>query len=262
MTISATAGCLVLVGVLVVVCVGLSGLLVTERRARDRRTAITSQTERARIAELAVATERNRIVREMHDVIAHSLAIMIAQADGGCFAAADTDKARRTFTTIAETGRGALVDTRRILGMLRNPAAAADFSPTPDADDIDALVKRAEATGLPVALISVGEPVTLPSAASLALFRICQEAITNVIKHAGSAAPCVVTQSWRADDVVLSVTNENTRPVGTVPVGGQGLVGMRERAELVGGELTVDQQDGRFQVRAVIPYSAPEGWDE
>ncbi len=239
----------------------LVGLWVRSRQINARRMAVASHAERTRVVELALAAERSRIVREMHDVIAHSLAIMIAQADGGCYAADDPDTSRRAFTTIAETGRGALIDSRRVLGMLRSPDAEADLAPTPDSDDIDGLVVRAEASGLPIALVRVGEPVTLPSAASLALYRICQEAITNVMKHAGNATQCVVTQSWRTDDVVLSVTNEHTRPVTTGPVGGQGLLGMRERAELVGGRLALDQQDGRFQVRAVIPYTAREGWD-
>ncbi|MCL2455540.1 MAG: histidine kinase [Micrococcales bacterium] len=260
MTITAwlTVGCVVLVAL----CAVLLVMTARARRAHDREATGPTEAEQERIAELAVATERTRIVREMHDVIAHSLAIMIAQADGGRFVADDPDAARRAFTTIADTGRGALADTRRILGMLRNPDADSDLSPAPDHTDIDALVTRAEESGLSIALVRLGEPVTLPSASSLALFRICQEAITNVIKHAGGTTRCVVTQSWRADEVVLTVTNEATAATARVAVGGQGLIGMRERAEMVGGELTCGPLDDRFQVRAVIPYTTRESWDE
>jgi signal transduction histidine kinase len=237
-------------------------LILRARKSRDQAQADRSSAlnaEREQIASMAVAAERNRIVREMHDVIAHSLAIMIAQADGGAYAANDSDAAQRAFTNIAETGRGALSDTRRILGLLRNPDADVELSPTPDEAGIDELVQRTEESGQPISLIRVGEPVSLPSASSLALYRICQEAITNVMKHAPGTL-CVVTENWKTDAVVLTVTNDavDAQPPGGT---GQGLIGMRERAEIVGGSFSAGPIEDGWRVRAVIPYATLEDLD-
>jgi signal transduction histidine kinase len=270
--VNGSVGWWVLVGVcggLVVACVVLVRVVVRVRRTYTQEQAVASAAEHEQIAGLAVAMERTRIVREMHDVIAHSLAIMVAQADGGSYVVDDREAARRAFTTIADTGRGALADTRRILGMLRNPEVEVELSPTPGEAGIDGLVARAEAAGLSISLVRVGEPVVLPSASSLALFRICQEAITNVIKHSPEGTRCVVAESWRADEVVLTVTNETTgtgavgdaEPSAGQPCGGQGLVGMRERAEMVGGDLVCGPADGMFRVRATIPYATRESWE-
>ncbi|MDR1833427.1 MAG: histidine kinase [Propionibacteriaceae bacterium] len=257
---------------LVVTCVLLVGSyavlgLLLARLARSRRQALADRSialeaEREQIAGLAVASERTRIVREMHDVIAHSLAIMVAQADGGKYAVADQDAATRAFETISDTGRTALADTRRILGMLRNPDAEAELLPTPDETGIDTLVARAQDAGLAISLIRVGVPGELPAASSLALYRICQEAITNVMKHGEPGMPCVVTENWRDDEVVITVTNELSRPAPEQSGSGQGLIGMRERAELTGGSLAAGPIHEGFRVRALIPYSTLSGFEE
>ncbi|MDR1712400.1 MAG: histidine kinase [Propionibacteriaceae bacterium] len=222
----------------------------------ERLGQAATETEREQIAKLAVSNERGRIVREMHDVIAHSLAIMIAQADGGSYAVADKDAAKRAFTTIADTGRTALADTRRILGILRS-GDAAELAPTPDEGALDDLIEQTRAAGLNVSLVRLGQPVPLPSAASLALYRICQEALTNVMKHGGEDAQVVITENWRADDVALTITNTSDTEAATTDGRGQGIIGMKERAEIVGGTLTAGPVAGvGFRVRAVIPVAA------
>ena len=255
-------------GALGLLVAALAVVLFQLRRARrDRAHALASRAAaveaQARVAELAVAAERLRILREMHDVIAHSLAIMIAQADGGSYVTADAAAAERAFTTIAETGRAALTDTRRILGMLRG-GEAPELSPVPDQAPLDDLVEQARQAGLEVSLIRIGEAGQLPSGSRLALYRICQEALTNVIKHAGEGARAIVALSWMDADVTLTVTDRGgsgpTTPGPDEPLAGLGLglIGMRERAELVGGTLEAGPAEDGFRVRVRIPVTAVE----
>jgi signal transduction histidine kinase len=257
-------GLVVCAGAVVVLAVALSR---SERRRRQalaaRASAVAAQ---QRTAELAVAAERLRILREMHDVIAHSLAIMIAQADGGSYVSSDPDAARRSFGTIAETGRGALADTRRILGILKHgDATTPELAPVP-ATGLDELAARYRATGLDVSLIRVGEPRALPAGSRTALHRITQEALTNVLKHAGDDARAIVTENWRDAAVTLTVTSSGgTKAAATDPVTGEslagvgmGLIGMRERAELLGGTLTAGPTEDGFRVRAELPYRLEE----
>ncbi|MFN8136474.1 MAG: histidine kinase [Propionicimonas sp.] len=244
------------------------GLTLAHRRSRRE----LSQARAARVralhaqqhaAELAVSAERIRIVREMHDVLAHSLAIMIAQADGGSYVVADDAASRRAFLTIAETGRAALADTRRILGMLRG-GSGPELSPVPDQAPLDELVEQARQAGLQVSLIRVGEPSALPSGSRLALYRVCQEALTNVMKHAGDGAQVIVAVSWIDDEVTLTVTDRGGRGATPPEPGteepldglGLGLIGMRERVELVGGTLEAGPGEDGFRVRARIPLVA------
>jgi len=263
-----TALTLVLAAVAVVLATVCVVLFVENRRSR---TALTlAHAARARVldaqnlaAEAAVAAERIRILREMHDVIAHSLAIMIAQADGGSYIVADTAAARRAFLTIGETGRAALTDTRRILGMLRHGDRGPELSPVPDQAPLDDLVEQARKAGLQVSLIRVGDRGPLPSGSRLALYRICQEALTNVLKHGGEGVKVVVALSWTASGAVLTVTDRGGAGVPEVdpeaeePLAGLGLglLGMRERAEIVGGTLEAGPTEDGFRVRASIPLA-------
>jgi signal transduction histidine kinase len=254
----------VLTGVLAVLLAALRRAQISRRWAlAARASAVESQ---QRIAELAVAAERLRILREMHDVIAHSLAIMIAQADGGSYVSTDAEAARRAFTTIAETGRGALADTRRILGILKhNDDDAPELTPTPDTG-LDALAAKYRDAGLAVSLIRVGEARGLPAGTRTAMHRITQEALTNVLKHAGARAAVIVTENWRAEAVTLTVTSSGgTRAKATDPVTGEslpgvglGLIGMRERAQLLGGTLAAGPTETGFQVRAELPFRLEE----
>lgn len=243
--------------------------LALRRSERGRNRALAARASAVesqhRVAELAVAAERLRILREMHDVIAHSLAIMIAQADGGSYVAADTEAARRTFVTIAETGRSALADTRRILGILKDEQGDPALAPTLDTG-LDELAASSREAGLQVSLVRVGEPRRLPGAARTALHRIAQESLTNVLKHAGEGATVVIAENWRPDEVTLTVTSTGgNRATATDPVtgaaiagSGLGLIGMRERAEMLGGRLVAGHIDGGFQVVAALPFRLEE----
>ena len=248
---------------------GCLALLVVYRRARSalksalaaRASAVSAQ---QRAAEQAVSAERIRILREMHDVIAHSLAIMIAQSDGGSYVVADTAASRRAFLAIAETGRAALTDTRRILGVLRGGEdGTPELAPMPDRAPLDNLIEQARRAGLEVSIIRVGEQDRLPSGSRLALYRICQEALTNVLKHGGQGAQVIVALAWGEDEVTLTVTDRGGQgappidPDAQEPLAGLGLglIGMRERAEIVGGSLEAGPTEDGFRVRAIIPLT-------
>lgn len=213
--------------------------------------------ERDQQARLAAAAERARIAREMHDVVAHSLSVVIAQADGGRYAAAtDPGAATKALATIADTGRAALADVRRILGVLREGEVAGQRAPQPEHGDIDTLVRTVRASGLPVALIRTGTPRPLPPALGLAAYRIVQEALTNVLKHGGPDAEATVLVQWRPESVVLQVEDNGRGAAAPDDGAGHGLVGMRERAALFGG--TVDagpHPGGGYRVRAEIPVA-------
>jgi signal transduction histidine kinase len=211
-------------------------------RARERRAAA---------AELAVAEERRRIAREMHDVVAHSVSLMVVQA-GGARRILERDPARAQAAArlIADTGRDAIVELQRLLGVLQ-----VDQGPAPTLEELDRLVDRARAAGLPVALAIEGEPRSLPAGVELAAYRVLQEAITNAIKYAGGARTRVCVR-YGADDVQLEVHDSGTGSGAASPVGGggHGLVGMSERVRVFGGELhTGRRADGGFEVRARIP---------
>ncbi len=237
-------------------CAVLGVLWQRARRegARLRAAQLATRTEHNQSqVDAAVTAERTRILREMHDVIAHSLAIMVAQADGGSYAT-EPAVAKRALETIADTGRLALADTRRILGMLRNGEEHdPDLSPVPNQTGIAELVADARDAGVEASFVQLGEPRPLPSAIGLALYRICQEALTNVMKHA-PAARVVVTENWVPGEVVLTVTDSGDGTAATTEGGGLGLIGMRERAEIVGGSCEAGPQpQGGFRVRAVLP---------
>ena len=268
-----------------------------------RRDQLESLRERARLLEverdqrarLAVSTERARIAREMHDVVAHSLAVMIAQADGGRYAATDSPRAQAVLGTIGETGRQALGEMRRLLAVLREevPEGAGPqtlLGPQPGLDDVPALVERVRSGGLPVSLrlppgypvTSAVEPVqngvpngvpngdvnggaqlvhparvTLEPGVGLVVYRIVQEGLTNVMKHAGPAARADVDVHWEGLVLRVSVVDDG-RGAGAAPVAlpgsGQGLVGMRERAATYGGRVDAGPRPGGgYAVLARIP---------
>ena len=235
-------------------------------RARlERAEAGRARVERAqaKVASLAADAERVRIVREMHDVIAHSLAVMIAQADGGSYAAADHPTASRTFATIAETGRAALNDTRRILGVLRH-GEAVELTPVPTDAPLEELANNALQAGLEVSLVRVGTEHELLPATRLALYRICQESLTNALKHAGQGTRVLVSVAWGEDAVELTITDSGgvaSQMADADPDAGLGLglIGMRERAELVGGTLHAGPGQSGFRVQARLPLSPLEG---
>jgi signal transduction histidine kinase len=186
----------------------------------------------------------------MHDVVAHSVSVMVVQAGGARrILEREPARAQEAARLIAETGREAIVELQRLLGVLH-----VDHGPAPTLDELDGLVARARAAGLPVALAIEGEPRSLPAGVELAAYRVVQEAITNAIKYAGGA-PTDVRVRYRADEVELQVRDRGhgsaESPVGG---GGHGLVGMRERVRVFGGELRTGRRaDGGFEVLARIP---------
>ncbi|GAB2454229.1 hypothetical protein GCM10007967_05570 [Xylanimonas ulmi] len=267
------------------------------RARREMLEALHDRTRRLEIerdqqAQLATAAERARIAREMHDIVAHSLSVVIAQADGGRYAAVgDPGAAGRALEVISETGRAALADMRRLLGVLRSddgaaaprapqpgmsPTAATGtgaaragatpagqaYQPTPiaaplDDADLGSLIDQARDAGTQVSLVRVGEPRRLPPGAGLTLHRVCQEALTNVRKHAGPGVSVTVVVRWAAAGVELEVSDDGrgAAAVDAQPGGpGYGLLGMRERAALFGGSATAGPRPGGgWRVRFAMP---------
>ncbi|MDD9208027.1 histidine kinase, partial [Georgenia sp. 10Sc9-8] len=188
------------------------------------------------------------------------LSVVIAQADGGRYAArSDPAAAERALTTISETGRSALADMRRILGVLRGSGTldhAGERLPQPVDADLDSLVAQVRSSGLAVSVVRSGTARPLPPGVGLSVYRIVQEALTNVLKHAGPAARATVTLGWTPTSVVLQVEDDGRGAAATDDGAGQGLVGMRERVALFGGWLdTGPRPGGGFRVRAAIPVA-------
>lgn len=237
-----------------------AGLLRRSRSAqteslRDR--AARLEFERDQQRELATAAERTRIAREMHDIVAHSLSVVIAQADGGSYALANSpETAGLALETIAETGRAALADMRRTLGVLRDDDAAANetLTPAPSELNLESLIEHIRGAGVPVSHITIGEPVSLPPGTTVAVYRITQESLTNVLKHGGPDVRATVLTEWRLGELRLSITDDGRGAAATTDGRGHGLIGMRERANMLGGTLTAGPRtSGGFQVEARIP---------
>ena len=212
---------------------------------------------RVRVAQLAAereqqaAAERARIARELHDVIAHSLAVMVVQADGAAAVAEQQPAtAAEALRTIGDTGRDALAALRRLLQLLREGDAPA--GPVPGAEQLDALVAQVARAGLPARLSVEGRPRPVPGTIGATLYRVAQEALTNVIKHAGAVSRVDVVLRYRDDAVEVLVRDDGRGPQSNGD--GHGLKGMRERVGLQRGTLAVGPAEGGgFAVRAVIP---------
>jgi signal transduction histidine kinase len=231
----------------------LAGVFVRSRREAVAQAARTAAAERQ--AERAVADERARMARELHDIVSHNLSVVVLQA-AGAQAAGGTDTGP-TLQKIERSGRQALVEMRRLLGVLRQPdepAAGPELSPQPGLAELAALAEGVRAAGLPVVLVIDGDPDGLPAAVDISAYRIVQEALTNVLKHAGRASAQVSVRCG-ADEVFIEVTDDGAGPQPAGPAGGgHGLAGMRERVALFGGELAAGPEPGGgFAVRARLP---------
>jgi signal transduction histidine kinase len=219
--------------------------------------------EREYLARLAVADERAVIARELHDIVAHSLAVMVAQADGASYAVdSDTAQAREAMRTVARTGRDAIDEMHGIVAVLRRgePTGAdtVDLQPI-DLDRVSTVVDRARAAGLHVELQADGDLSTLSAAGGLTVLRILQESLTNVLRHAGSGAVVEVRLSVDGSCAALDVRDDGggtAAPVGAPSNGGgNGLIGMRERVAVHGGEFTAGPRAGRgWRITATIPH--------
>ncbi len=220
---------------------------------RQRAEADRQRAEADRQRERAEATraERDRIRREMHDVVSHSLAVMVSQAEGGRLQDPQGSGAE-AFATIGRVGRESLRDMRALLGVLQDQPGQ-PTAPAPGLTELPALLEQVTEAGLTVRTEAHGEPRTLRPAADLAAYRVVQEALTNVLKHAGAGASATVALTWAEQQVVLQVEDDGAGAA--APDAGVGLTGMRERTRLVGGSLVVEARPGEgFRVRATIPY--------
>lgn len=227
--------------------------LVASLRAQAER----AESLRVIEAQRAVSEERGRIAREMHDVVAHSISVMVVQSVAAeRLAAAHPAEAIVSISNVAEIGRRALGEMRRIFDIFDAGAEPADFAPQPTLADLDSIVETYRAAGMSVAVERVGAAPPVDAGMELAIVRIVQEALTNVLKHADGADALVRLDF--AEDVTIEVFDSGPPNGEPHPAtgGGRGLVGMRERVEAFGGTLTTRSFGGRgFQVRAVLPLA-------
>jgi signal transduction histidine kinase len=231
----------------------LAGVLV---RARRRAATLAGRNAALqRQAEQAAAAERTRIARELHDIVAHHLSVIVLQAAG---ARASGKAAEATLEKIENSGRQALAETRRLLGVLRDPDQETGLAPQPGISELDTLTASVRAAGLPVNLVIDGDHAVVPAAVDVSVYRIVQEALTNILKHAGRAR-ADVTIGCADEAVTIEITDDGTREPGDrVPAGGHGLAGMRERAAIFGGELHAGPRPGGgFAVHARLPLGDP-----
>ena len=234
----------------------LAGRAIRYRRERERtleRLTVDLEREREEKARAAVAEERVRIARELHDVVAHAISVIVLQARGGRRSlTTDPDETREALATIEATGTQALAEMRRLLGMLRRDDEELALAPQPSLRHLDALAAQVRDAGLPVDLTVEGEAVQLPPGVDLSAYRIVQEALTNALRHAGPATARVVV-CYREHDLELEIADTG-RGTGVSNGVGEGLVGMRERVSLYGGKIEAGPRDGGgFAVRARLP---------
>ncbi len=217
------------------------------------------EAERDAQAKISAAAERARIARELHDVIAHNVSVMVVQADGASYALrSEPERARQALAAISSTGRQALAEMRRLLGVLRAGDLGAGLAPQPGLDQIRELLDQARAAGLSVSLTLEGLPHPLSEGAELAAYRVVQESLTNTRKHGGVLAAAAVTLRYEPDGLVVQVTDDGRAdppPGGGTSQGhGLGLTGMRERIEMYGGTVSAGPLPaGGYQVTARLP---------
>ncbi|WIB34448.1 histidine kinase [Curtobacterium sp. MCSS17_005] len=238
----------------------LAGLVVRTRRSASmsREAQLLAERDAARADRaVAVEQERVRIARDMHDIVAHSLAVVIAQSDGARYALkADPAVADQALSTISATARRALGDVRELLGALRHEQGTA---PTPEIDDIDRLVDEMRQLGLDVRVEREGDPAGLPTTTQLAVYRIVQESLTNAYKHGEPGSPVRAALTYRPDTVEIAVVNRRADDGVRGPGTGHGLVGMRERAVMTGGTMTAGARGDDFAVAVRMPTVPASG---
>lgn len=218
-------------------------------KAQRYRSILAEREQATRVAE---ERTRNEIARELHDIVAHSLSVMIVQAEGGkALATKKPEKGIEVLDTIADIGRDALVEMRRIVGVLRqDPEEGADYSPSPGLADIPELVDR---SGDRITLKVSGRPPEVSQALGLTAYRVVQEGVTNVLKHAGPAARASVIVRYGAASMTIEVVDDGHGGAVQGDGRGHGLQGMRERVTSMGGTLETGPLEEGFRVRAVLP---------
>jgi len=223
-----------------------------ERAARLER-------DRDAQAQMAAAAERARIARELHDVVAHNVSVMVVQADGAAYAlGSDPGRAREALAAISATGRQALAEMRTLLGVLRrnDDNGQAALAPMPGLGQLHDLLEQTRAAGLPVSCVVEGSPLPLPGGAALAAYRIVQESLTNTRKHAGPGAAARVRLRYTAEALELTVSDDGLGAAATADGAGHGLTGMAERAAMYGGSVLAGPGPlGGFQVIARLPIA-------
>jgi signal transduction histidine kinase len=213
------------------------------------------EAERFAEAKIAAAAERARIARELHDIVAHHVSVMVVQADGaGYVLQSDPRRAANALAAVSATGRQALAELRRLLGVLRSDGEQAALAPVPGLGELRELLDQSRAAGLEVSYTLTGAPRELSEGAGLAAYRVVQESLTNTRKHAGLAATAAVTLQYEPDGLVVAVTDDGLAAPSGEP-GGHGLAGMRERVAIYGGTVTAGPlPGGGFSVRAWLPF--------
>jgi signal transduction histidine kinase len=237
-----------------VVIAWLLGAYLRELRGRASR----AERDREERAAAAVASERTRIARELHDIVAHNVSVMVVQAEAAeeMLERDKPDRARVPVRKIEETGRAALTDMRRLVGILRDGDARPALAPQPGIANLELLLAKVRESGLPVELEVRGEPVPLPPGIDLSAFRIVQEALTNALKYAGRAQARVLVR-FTPVALELEIRDDGVGVAAVRSGGGHGLVGMHERVALFGGELQAGPDPkGGFRVQARLPLGA------
>jgi signal transduction histidine kinase len=217
---------------------------------KRRLVAVASVEEEAR---RAVEAERARIARELHDIVGHAVSVMTVQSGAvRRLLHEDQEREREALLVVEQTGRQALAEMRRLVGVLRNPQEAPALAPQPSLDHLDRLVAQVREAGLPVDLHIEGEPSHLPAGLDLTAYRLVQEALTNTLKHAQATHAEVVVR-YGSGELEVTVVDDGVGALPSDPVG-QGLLGMRERVSVYGGELrTGARRGGGFELRARLP---------
>jgi signal transduction histidine kinase len=237
------------------------GVALASRTAQTkelRERVALAEEERAAAAELAAAEERSRIARELHDVVAHSVSVMVVQASGvRRLLHADQEREREALLSVEHIGREALAEMRRMLGVMRGgEEKGPELAPQPGLKHLDRLIAQVEEAGLPVTLRVEGERPELPAGIDLSAYRIVQEGLTNTLKHAPGAHAEVVVR-YGENGVEVEVADDGVGSRNGSRGDGHGLVGMRERVALYGGSLDAGPRDGGgFVLRAQLPVEA------
>ncbi|WP_240197614.1 sensor histidine kinase [Nonomuraea lactucae] len=246
-------------GSIFVVTAWLAGLYAGTRRryleSLEER-AERAERERDQQARMAATAERTRIARELHDVVAHNVSVIVVQADGAGYAIdSDPEQARLAVRNISRTGREALAEMRRLVGVLREAEAdTTDYTPQPGLAQLEELVRGA---GVPARLRVSGVPSELPEGQQLAVYRIVQEALTNALKHGGPGVQALVELLYGGTELTVRVTDDGRGAAAPHSPGGHGLVGMRERVGMYGGAVSAEPRPGGgFEVLARLPVPA------
>jgi signal transduction histidine kinase len=231
----------------------------SERASALRAEAERIDADRDALANAAASQERVRIARELHDVIAHSVSIMVVQAGGARMVMdAEPDRAMASLRSVERVGRDALTEMRRLLGILDGEGESRTLTPQPGLSDLEALLDHARAAGLETVARIHGQPVAVPPALDLCAYRVIQEALTNAIKHA-APGKSEIHLWWKPEALDLEISDDGggQHPAGLAS-GGHGIIGMRERVSLHGGVVHAGvQPNGGYAVRASLPLSEP-----